>query len=547
MNKLLILVLAGLPMVGVAKKSPEKPNVLFVLLDDLGYSDLGCYGGEIATPNIDGLAKDGVRFEAIYNSARCCPSRASLMTGLYPPQAGIADFTTPKPKPGGLAYLGRLRDDCVTLGDVLHEAGYSTYYVGKWHMHSETNPVKRGFDEYYGYSMAHSLDQWSPELYERLPEGRAKEIDKPAGEFYATDVFTEYALEFIKQGQAQDKPWFLFLGHSSPHFPIQAPVESIDKYFDLYMQGWDVLREGRFKRMREIGLIDGERWRFTDRSIVPVDDDAVANYFSGVQNPAWETLDEDRKKDLARRMATFAAMVDHVDQGMGRIIEYLKKIGAYDNTVIMLTSDNGACYEWGPFGFDGVSRKGEQILHKGEQLKEIGAPGTHSSYGSAWANLGNTPLRLYKHFTHEGGVASPFIVHWPDGIKKNKGSWVRESIHLIDVMPTLCELAGASYPLNYRGADIQPMEGKSLLEAFRGGHLDNRSIYFSHQGARAVVNGQWKLVWGKRMPEKPTWELYDLSKDRCETTDVAGEHPEIVQKLSDEWGAYAKRTGIIFP
>ncbi len=532
--------------VGIVGNAQKQSNVLFVLLDDLGYSDLGCYGGEIPTPNIDLLAAEGIRFQSCYNSARCCPSRASLMTGLYPPQAGIADFTTRNPARGlSTAYLGRLRDDCVTLGEVLGAAGYSTYYVGKWHLHEVTNPVVRGFDEFFGYCMAHSLDQWDPSLYERLPEGRAKEIDPPKGEFYVTDVFTEYALEFIRQGQQKDKPWFLFLGHSSPHFPIQAPKETIDKYFDLYMQGWDVLREKRFDRMREIGLINDESWTFTDRSMVPVDADSIANGYPGEKNPAWNSLNVDRQRDLARRMATFAAMVDHVDKGIGRIIDYLKETGQYKNTVIMLTSDNGACYEWGPYGFDGVSRKGIQILHEGNELQAMGGPGTHSSYGSAWANLGNTPLRLYKHFTHEGGVASPFIIHWPAGIdKKMEGQWSREQIHVMDVMPFLCEVTGAEYPAEYNGNNIQEMEGLSFMDACKGKELPERSIYFSHQGARAVVNGDWKLVWGKRMPYPPSWELYNLKEDKCETNDLSSKYPERVNEMSKAWDEYVRRTGI---
>ncbi len=297
--------------IGLPAAAAERPNVLLILADDLGYSDLGCYGGEIGTPNIDALAADGVRFTQFYNSARCCPSRASLMTGLYPSQAGIGDFTTGKPSPTrGPGYLGRLNDRCVTLAEVLGAAGYGCYYVGKWHMHEQTGPIKRGFDEFYGYTRGHSHDQYDAGYYIRLPEGRAKEIDRPQGEFYATDVFNDYALEFIRQGQKSGKPWFLFLGHSSPHFPVQAPAERADKHEATYLRGWDVLREERFRRMKEIGLIDGEHWKLTPRSLVPVDRDDIANGYPGKPNPAWDTLDGSRRRDLARRMAVFAAMVE---------------------------------------------------------------------------------------------------------------------------------------------------------------------------------------------------------------------------------------------
>lgn len=522
----------------------DRPNILVFLLDDLGYSDLGCYGGEIDTPHIDSLAAGGVRFESFYNSARCCPSRASLMTGLYPPQTGVASFTTREPHPTrGPAYLGRLNDRCVTLAEVLGQEGYSCYYVGKWHLHDKTGPTTRGFEEFYGYALDHSHDQWDAAYYKRLPAGRRKEIDPPQGEFYATDVFSEYALEFIRQGQKRDKPWFVFLGHSSPHFPVQAPAESADKYVDRYMRGWDVLREERYARMKRIGLIDGSRWALTGRSLVPVDRDDIANGFSGRPNPPWQSIEPARQRDLARRMALFAAMVEHVDQGVGKIIEHLKATGQFDDTLILLLSDNGACYEWGPFGFDQRSRQGVTILHSGDALRTMGGPGTYHSYGSGWANLGNTPFRLYKHFTHEGGSATPFIAHWPNGIG-SEGEWVRERGHLIDVMPTLRAAAEADYPVDFAGRSVQAEQGVSLLPAFNGEGLPDRTLYFEHQAARAIIQGDWKAVWGKRMPNEIRWELYNLKNDRSETTDLARENPEIVRQLASEWEAYANRTGI---
>ena len=523
----------------------DRPNIIVILLDDLGYSDLGCYGGEINTPNIDALAEGGVRFESFYNSSRCCPSRASLMTGLYPPQTGIASFTTREPHPTrGPAYLGRLNDRCVTLGEVLGKAGYSCYYVGKWHLHDETSPTRRGFEEFYGYALDHSHDQWDAAYYQRMPAGRKKEIDPPQGEFYATDVFNEYALEFISQGQQRNRPWFLFLGHSSPHFPVQAPSASADKYFDTYLRGWDVLREERYALMKKVGLIDGKRWTLTERSLVPVDRDDIANGFPGQPNPAWDSIDAPRQKDLARRMALFAAMVEHVDQGVGQIVEHLKETGEFDKTLIMLLSDNGACYEWGPYGFDQRSRRGVTILHTGKDLLEMGGPGTYHSYGSGWANLGNTPFRLYKHFTHEGGAATPFIAHWPDGIR-HAGTWVRERGHVIDVMPTLRAAAGADYPRDFKGRSVQPEEGLNLMPIFNGEQLPTRTLYFEHQAARAIIQGDWKAVWGKRMPREIQWELYDLKDDRSETMDVARSNPKVVRRLAAEWEDYAKRTGIV--
>jgi arylsulfatase len=523
-----------------------QPNIVLILADDLGYSDLGCYGGEISTPNIDALAKYGARFTQFYNSARCCPSRAALMTGLYPSQAGIGDFTTAKPSPTrGPGYLGRLNDQCVTLAEVLKPSGYGCYYVGKWHMHPETGPIKRGFDEFYGYTNDHSHDQYDADYYFRAPQGRKKEIDPPQDEFYATDVFNQYALEFIRQGQESGKPWFLFLGHSSPHFPVQAPAERADKYNDVYLRGWDVLREERYQRMQDLGLVDGKHWQLTARSLVPVDRDDIANGYSGQPNPAWKDLDVSRQRDLARRMAVFAAMVEGVDQGVGKIVDHLKSTGDLDNTLLIFLSDNGACYEWGPFGFDGNSRAGQTTLHEGELLQTIGGRGTHHSYGSAWANLGNTPFRMYKHFTHEGGISTPMIVHWPAAIG-SPDKWIREPAHVMDILPTLLEASGASYPLEFGGNEIQPVEGISLLNAMRGEPLPKRAIGFDHQGAHAWRDGDWKLVWSKRMPHEIKWELYNLADDRCETNDLAEQFPERVKDMAADWETWARRVQVIY-
>ncbi len=531
----------------VAADAPrQQPNIIVILADDLGYSDLGCYGGEIATPNIDALAAGGVKLTQVYNSARCCPSRASLMTGLYPSQAGIGDFTSNKPSPTrGPGYLGRLNNHCATIAEVLKPAGYGCYYVGKWHMHPETGPIKRGFDEFYGYTDNHSHDQYDADYYFRAPEGRAKEIDPPADEFYATDVFNQYALEFIRQGQKSDKPWFLFLGHSSPHFPVQAPAERADKYDVTYQRGWDVLRQERYERMQQIGLVDGDRWQLTPRSIVPVDRDDIANGFSGQENPAWETLDKDRQLDLARRMSVFAAMVEGVDDGVGQIVDHLKESGDLENTLIVFLSDNGACYEWGPFGFDGKSRLGTTTLRTGDELRNVGGRGTHQSYGSAWANLGNTPFRLYKHFTHEGGISTPFIAHWPNGIAA-RHDWIRDPAHVMDVLPTLIDVAGAKYPNQLAGEEITPIEGTSLLPAMRGNALPSRTIGFDHQAAHALRDGDWKLVWAKRMPQEIQWELYNLAEDRCEQNDLAAKHPERVQSMVAAWETWARRVGVIW-
>jgi arylsulfatase A-like enzyme len=530
----------------VSAYAADRPNMIVILADDLGYSDLGCYGSEIPTPHIDALAKGGVRFTQMYNSARCCPTRASLMTGLYPTQAGIGDFTTNNPAENkGPGYLGHLRNDCATLAEMLKPSAYRCFYVGKWHMNSKTGPIERGFDEFYGYIDDHSHDQYDRDYYTRLTANKPSELKYEKEKYYATDAFNDYALEFIRQGQKSGSPWLVFLGHSSPHFPVQAPADRVDKYEQMYLRGWDKLREERFARMQQIGLAVGPAWKLSPRSRVPVDQSEIANGYSGQENPAWDSLPNDRRRDLARRMAVYAAMVEAVDQGVGRIVQHLKDTEDLDNTLILFTSDNGACYEWGPYGFDGISRKGETTLYTGQQLHVIGGPGTHHSYGSGWANLCNTPLRMYKHFTHEGGINSPFIAHWPKGFGP-RADWVNDPVHVMDIAPTILAAAKISPQTNRDNVVLQPIEGRNLLPAMRGEKLAERGIGFDHQGAHAWRKGDWKIVWSKRMPTEIKWELYNIAEDRCELNDLAKKHPERVQEMVDEWTQWATRVGVIW-
>ena len=525
----------------------RRPNVLLILADDLGYSDLGCYGAEIPTPNLDELAANGLRYTQAYTSARCCPTRASLLTGLHPHLAGIGSFTRNKPHPTrGPAFLGRLTERCVTLAEVLKSSGYGTYMVGKWHVGKATGPTERGFDEFYGFRAGYEQDQWQPSRYERLPADRTLEIELDgAGEdrFYATDKFTEQALCFLEQARRRpEQPWFLYVAHGAPHFPVQAPKRSVDPLVETYRAGWDVLREARYRRMRASGLAT-DSWTLTDRALVPVDQHELTAGYGGARNPAWQSLPEDRREDLSRRMAVFAAMVSHIDQGVGALVARLRETDQLDDTLIVFLSDNGACYEWGPFGFDGPSRRGGAKLHEGDELAQMGGPGTYHAYGSAWANLGNTPFRLYKHFTHEGGIAAPMIAHWPNGIDK-PDRWVRDPVHVMDLMPTLCEVTGADYPLTRGGAAVQPTTGVSLAPTFAGEPLDERTLCFEHQAARAVRRGRFKAVWGKRAPQAPQWELYDLHADRCETKDLAAALPEVTAELAATWEKWAVEVGV---
>lgn len=435
---------------------------------------------------------------------------------------------------------------------MLKTAGYNTYGVGKWHVGKvdAASPVRRGFDEYFGYTDFHGKNQWAVNAYHRLPKDHKPELTYSREDFYATDVFTDYALEFIRQGTEKKKPFFLYLAHSSPHFPIQSPASTRDKYLERYRKGWDLLREERFERQKEIGLLT-DAWEFTERSDVPEDRKGkmgeIADGYSGQQNPAWDSLDADRKEDLVYRMALFAAMIDHVDRGIGRMVKQLKKNGQFESTLILFTSDNGACYEWGPHGFDGGSRAGLNILHKGEDLKTMGLPGCREmSVGSAWSCLSNTPLRMYKHFNHEGGNCSPLIVHWPQGIKK-ADRWVRTPVHLMDCMPTLCDVSGAKYPETFRGNAIKPSEGVSMKPVFDGADgLPERTMFFDHFGSSAIRKGPWKLVRGNNRYKKRTWELYNIDSDRCETEDLITDKPELAKALEAEWGTWAKRVKI-FP
>lgn len=524
----LVFLLIGFLFVNlVSVRAAQKPNILLILADDLGWSDLGCYGGEIKTPNIDALAKQGLRFTQFYNSARCCPSRASLLTGLHPHQAGVPDMRGP------------LNKKCVTIPEVLKPAGYNSYMVGKWHLDRTVNPIVRGFDEFYGMLGGfNSFWQENP-YYTRLPEGRAKR-DYATNKFYSTDVFGDYALDFINQGNAANKPWFLYLAFNAPHFPLHAYESEIEKYEPIYQQGWDKIREQRLARQKELGIVQKDL-KLTPRSNVP------KNLFNGEtgwtdkDNPAWDSLPADRQKDLARRMAVYAAMVDRMDQNIGRVVKHLKETGQLENTAIFFLSDNGACAEWDPYGFD-VSSSATNILHKGDDLKKVGAAGSYISYGSGWANACNTPWRLYKHYGHEGGIATPAIIHWSSGMKlKEKGELVTRPSYLPDIMATCLELSGAKYPSEHSGNKIIPPEGQSLVPLLKGKNAKLKIIFMEHEGNRAVRDGKWKLV---ALAGKP-WELYDMENDRVEMNDLAEKNPQKVKELAAKWDAWAKRANVV--
>ena len=507
----------------------KKPNILLILADDLGYSDPGCYGGEIETPNLDRLAKGGVRFTQLYNNARCCPSRAALLTGQHPHKVGMGNMVGGQAREAYPGFTGRVSESARFLPAVLRESGYTTLMSGKWHL-GEPGPIARGFDEFYG--MLHGFDSfWDATKYTRLPAGRpSPKLSEP---FYATDAITDHALSLIGSArQSAGKPWFLYLAYNAPHFPLHAPRDLIDKYQKVYEQGWDAIREKRFARMQKLGLID-PRWKMSPRSVVGPNRVSDLNGWADKQNPAWESIPADRRTDLARRMAVFAAMVDRMDQNIGRVIQDLESKNELDNTLILFSADNGACAEWDPWGFD--LRSGpDNVLHTGDKLNQMGQPGTYHSYGSAWANAGNTPWRLYKHYTHEGGISCPTIAHWPSGLKMRKGSTGNRPWHFIDVLPTLAAVAGAKAPAECAGVNMAPM--------FEGKSVNRGPLFWEHEGSRAVRDGKWKIT---AVYPRGRWELYDIEADRTEQNDLAAKHPDRVKHMAAQWEAWAKENHAI--
>lgn len=514
-----------------ASAATAKPNILLILADDVGFSDIGCYGGEIHTTNIDRLAAGGLRFTQFYNAARCCPSRASLLTGLYAHQVGLGNMTGAKAPDDMEGYSGRLGANCATIPEVLRPAGYSAYMAGKWHL-GQPGPIARGFEEYYG--LFGGFDSfWDPAKYTRLPKERSSRTYAP-GEFYSTNVITDYTLDFLAAARKRKQPFFTYLAYNAAHFPLHAPKETIDKYVSVYEKGWDHIREERFARMRKMGLI-ADKWEFTPRSTVPPNRFATPHGWANKQNPAWESIEPDRRADLTRRMAIYAAMIEIMDRNIGRVIEDLRSNGELDSTLVMFLSDNGACAEWDPWGFDNSSGP-ENTLHKGADLDKMGQPGTYHSYGSGWANACNTPWRFYKHYDHEGGISTPFIAHWPSGISR-KGTLEREPAHIIDLMSTCTELAGAKYPLS-----VPPTEGRSLLPAFAGKPISRDALYWEHEGSRAIRVGRWKAV---ALLAGGEWELYDMEKDRTEMHNLASAEPKRVRDMARQWEQWAHRTHVL--
>lgn len=494
----------------------------------MGFSDLGCYGGEIHTPNIDALANEGLKFSHFYNNSRCCPTRASLMTGLSAAKTGVGtmsnmtDTNKHDKGPQFPGYRGFLNKNSVTIAEVLKPAGYATLMTGKWHIGAYKQdhwPLQRGFEKFYG-----GLDGAFKYFYPESPRG-IHSMNKPDTilksttnrTYYTTDAFTDYAIKFIEEEKTgANRPFFLYLAYNAPHWPIQAHEEDIDKYRETYKVGWDKIREQRYKKQIELGLID-PKWKLTPRS---------GNV------PAWDSLSVEKQEEMALRMAVYAAMVDRVDQNIGNLTDALKAMKIADNTLIMFLSDNGACAEGGVLGRGNIASVEERNL-------------SHNiSTGEAWANASNTPFRLYKSYTHEGGAATPFFICWPKKIEARCG-WHDEPANILDIMPTLLELAGASYPETYGENSIYPMEGVSLAPAFKGKSLKRTEpLYSEHFGNAFIIDGDWKLVGNRVAGNKGTdenkWELYNLKEDRTELNNMAKQMPEKVKEMSAKWMNWAE-------
>ncbi len=511
----------------------EKPNIVLIMCDDMGYSDIGFFGSEISTPNIDQLANEGLVMTNFYNSGRCCPSRAALMTGLYQHQVGVGDMLQNDGLPG---YTTHLRQNCVTIAEVLKENDYHTMISGKWHLgHKEPYwPMKRGFQKqyaststtghYFGIAEGRTYvieDKWVEPPGEWIQAGKTRYKlfkNEDGSQWYATDAYTDRAIGYIEElrDSLPEKPFFLYLAYTAPHWPLHAFTEDIAKYKGVYDIGWDSLRNLRHQNMIDNEIVD-PAWDLSKRN-------------ERVQE--WESLPDSTKAYYASLMEVYAAMVDNVDQNVGRLISKLEESGDLDNTLILFLSDNGGCHE---------------PIHRGKPGATPGSPDSFDGYEYAWANASNTPFRWFKHWMHEGGISTPFIAWYPSMIEA--GTRNENIAHIMDIMPTLVEFTGSEYPEVYRDSTILPTEGISLLPVFEGeeefeGH---DVLFWEHEGNRAVRQGDWKLVslfnYKENTPEP--WELYNIKEDRTETNDLASKRPEKVTELSKLYNEWADRTNVL--
>lgn len=530
----------------------RRPNIVIIMSDDMGYSDIGCYGSEIRTPALDSLAANGLRFTQFYNTARCCPTRASLLTGLYPHQAGVGHMMQDRGQDG---YRGELSRNCVTIAEVLGAAGYATYAVGKWHVTKGTKPEgpkdnwprQRGFDRFYG-TIHGAGSYWDPSTLVRDNTMIAPPSDpeyQPEEPYYYTDAISDNACRYIHEHSADD-PFFLYVAYTAAHWPMHARRRDIAKYEGKYDVGYEAIRQARFEKMKKLGVVR----RRAELSPPPASWDSV-------KDKQWE----------AACMEVYAAMIDSMDQGIGRIVATLEAKGMLENTLILFLQDNGGCAESGGRGdqlnprpdgptFDPIPPDAQHYFGSVPRQTRDGWPvrrghvmpgpaDTYIGYGRNWANVSNTPFREYKHWVHEGGIATPLIAHWPAGIRA-RNKLRHQPAHLIDLMATCVDVAGARYPSEYRGHEIQPMEGRSLAPAFANRDIKREALYWEHEGNRAIRVGKWKLVAkGRTGQDEVAWELYDIEADRSELHDLAAQQPQRVQEMAALWRAYAERAKVV--
>lgn len=532
-----------LPTIGCSAMGAdgERPNIIVIMADDMGFSDAGCYGGDIDTPNIDRLADGGLKFTQFYNAARCCPTRASLMTGQYQHKVNMATNGN---------TLGR---NGITIAEGLKEAGYNTSMVGKWHLSEtkvlddeqkqldwlnhqynpgipfapkQTYPVNRGFDSHYGiiWGVADYFDPFS------LVDGTEPVKDVP-DDYYLTDALSRRAVSDVQNFAKQDNPFFMYLAYTASHWPLHAREEDIAKYEKKFDDGWDAMRKRRFQRQVELGLFN------EDEVTLPDVQDGGAD---------WDGMSDEEKEYMSDKMAVHAAMIDRMDQGIGDLLDTLEETGQLDNTLILFLSDNGASPElpknWGP-GFDRPSetRDGREIQYQG--FEEAGPETTYAGIGPAWASASNTPFRYWKAEQYEGGAHTPCIAHWPKGLGVEPGSTTDQVGHVMDILPTCLELAGADYPQQYKGHDITPMDGLSLTPVLKGEQRKGHDkLFFEHVGGKAIIKDDWKIV-SLRKDGNP-WHLYNLAEDPTETNNLADKYPDKVKALNKEWTAWAKSVGL---
>ena len=507
----------------------QRPNIVLIMADDMGYSDIGCYGGEIRTPNLDSLAASGVRFSQMYNGARCCPSRAALLTGVYAQQAGVGHMTNPIP--GAPPYQGVLNQSCVTVAEVLRTAGYRTQMSGKWHVgEGPGDPdlpaeMRRGFDRLFGVGGGggyfHREKMWS--------DANPFEID--TDDFYLTDEIADQAVTMIDEASTDGVPFFQYVAFTAPHWPLQAPEEDIARYEGAYSGGWDATRTARHERLQSIGLLS-DKWAITPR-------DEGAPAWTDARNQEWESM----------RMAVYAAQIDRLDQGVGRILAALDRNGVADDTLVMFLSDNGGCAEFlheearptvDAFLRGLATSDGRPVRIGNDPAIRPGPEDTFMSYDVQWANVSVTPFRKYKHWIHEGGISTPFIARWPSKIKESK--IVHSPAQILDITATIIDVAGASYPSEFDGNAITPIEGESFAEALGGsGWQRDKPLFWEHEGNAAIRIGDWKLV----REQGYDWELFNMELDRTELNDLSEGEQSRVTEMVGLWQSWADRCGVL--